>query len=206
MSEETTFPRRGRPRSEKARQAILTTARTLLVEQGLHAMTLDHVAREAGVAKTTIYRWWDSKELLALDVAFEEIDRARVSQPVDTGSLRRDMLARWKAMLRLFGEPPWSRVMTSLLAYAQLDAGFATIYRNRFFEPRREAARVSIRAAIARGELGEQTDIELALDLFFAPFWNRLLHGHAPLDEHYAGQVVDATIRALAPDEPGSRV
>ena len=92
--------------------------------------------------------------------------------------------------------------MTSLLAHAQLDAGFATIYRDRFFEPRREAARASIRAAIARGELGEQTDIELALDLFFGPFWNRLLHGHAPLDEHYACQVVDATIRALAPDEP----
>jgi AcrR family transcriptional regulator len=194
--------RRGRPRSEQAHQAILATARTLLIEQGLHAMTLDRVAREAHVAKTTIYRWWDSKELLALEAAFAEIDRSRVSQPVDTGSLRSDMLARWKTMLRFFGEPPWSRVMAGLLAHAQRDAAFATIYRERFFEPRREAARTSIRAAIARGELDGQTDIELALDLFFAPFWNRLLHGHAPLDDHYASQVVDATIRALAPDRP----
>src|SRR5690348_8901451 len=48
--------RRGRPRSEQAHQAILATARTLLIEQGLPAMTLDRVAREAHVAKTTIYR------------------------------------------------------------------------------------------------------------------------------------------------------
>jgi AcrR family transcriptional regulator len=165
-------------------------------------MTLDQVAREAGVAKTTIYRWWDSKELLALDAAFDEIDRAGVSRLVDTGSLRSDVLARWKIMLRFFAEPPWSRVMASLLAHAQLDAAFAALYRERFFEPRREAARASIRAAIQRGELGEKTDVELALDLFYAPFWNRLLHGHAPLDERYADQVVDATMRALAPDGP----
>jgi AcrR family transcriptional regulator len=205
VSEHAALRRRGRPRSEKAHHAILATARTLLVEEGLQAMTLDRIAREAHVAKTTIYRWWDSKELLALDAAFAEIDRARVSQPVDTGSLRGDMLARWETMLRFFAEPPWSRVMTSLLAHAQLDAAFAAIYRERFFDPRRDAARASVRAAIARGELGEQTDIELALDLFFAPFWNRLLHGHAPLNERYGRQVVDATIRALAPDRPAHR-
>ena len=60
-------PRRGRPRSEKAKQAILTAASELLLEQGLHAMSMDDVAERAGVSKATIYRWWASKELLALD-------------------------------------------------------------------------------------------------------------------------------------------
>jgi AcrR family transcriptional regulator len=168
-------------------------------------MTLDQVAREARVAKTTIYRWWDSKELLALDATFGEIDRAGLSRSVNTGSVRSDVLARWRIMLRFYGEPPWSGVMASLLAHAQLDAAFAAAYRERFFEPRREAARASILAAIKRGELGQKTDVELALDLFFAPFWNRLLHGHAPLNERYARQVVDATIRALAPGGPPHR-
>ena len=62
----------GRPRSEKAHQAILAAAMDLLFAQGLHAMSMDDVARRAGVSKATIYRWWPSKERLALDALATE--------------------------------------------------------------------------------------------------------------------------------------
>ncbi|HYM80736.1 MAG TPA: helix-turn-helix domain-containing protein, partial [Candidatus Limnocylindria bacterium] len=63
----TGTPRRGRPRSEKARHAILDAAAELLLRRGLGAVSMDAVAERAGVSKATIYRWWPSKEMLALD-------------------------------------------------------------------------------------------------------------------------------------------
>ncbi len=58
---------RGRPRSQEADRAILTAAVDLLAERGLAAMSIEEVAARAGVGKTTIYRRWPSKGLLALD-------------------------------------------------------------------------------------------------------------------------------------------
>ena len=88
-SEETAAtPGRGRPRSEKARNAILEAAAELLLLRGLGAMSMDAVAESAGVSKATIYRWWPSKEMLALDAL---VDWAAIRAPTrDTGSLGHD--------------------------------------------------------------------------------------------------------------------
>src|SRR6185437_13353096 len=76
---------RGRPRSQEADLAILTATVGLLAERGLAAMSIEEVAARAGVGKTTIYRRWPSKGLLALD-AF--VDSFREEQPLpDTGTL-----------------------------------------------------------------------------------------------------------------------
>ena len=78
MTPEATTPpqRRGRPRSEKAREAILAAAAELLLERGLGAVSMDAVAEQAGVSKATIYRWWPTKETLALDALYHEWDAA----------------------------------------------------------------------------------------------------------------------------------
>jgi len=64
--------RRGRPRSEKARLAILEAAAELLLARGLSAVSMDAVAERAGVSKATIYRWWHTKEALALDALYSQ--------------------------------------------------------------------------------------------------------------------------------------
>jgi AcrR family transcriptional regulator len=63
---------RGRPRSARAREAILGAAAALLLEHGLAAVSMDAVAARAGVSKATIYRWWPTKESLALDALYAE--------------------------------------------------------------------------------------------------------------------------------------
>src|SRR4051812_33496666 len=86
-----TAPRRGRPRRETARQAILQAAAELLVADGLDAVSMDAVADRAGVSKATIYRWWPTKETLALDALHDEWSGA--DPDPDTGTLRGDLLA-----------------------------------------------------------------------------------------------------------------
>jgi AcrR family transcriptional regulator len=192
-------PRRGRPRSEKAKQAILTAASELLLDRGLQAMSMDDVAERAGVSKATIYRWWGSKELLALDALAAAWAVPEPAAHRDTGSLRGDLLARLRPWLRQLNEERFGGVIAGLIAEAQTDPDFAKLYLEHFIHPRRDASRVLLARAIERGEIAPNTDLEVALDLLYGPIYHRLLHQHAPLTDRFVQEVVDSVIRALAP-------
>jgi AcrR family transcriptional regulator len=182
-------PRRGRPRSEKSRQAILGAAGELLLERGLGSISMDAVAERAGASKATIYRWWPSKEVLALDALYSEWEAGR-SETRDTGSLAGDLLALVGPWAHGLTEKPYGRVIAALLAKAQSDPQFAEAYRARFVEPRRDQARLVFVRAIERDEIRADTDIEAALDVLYGPLYHRMLHGHASLTDDFARTVV----------------
>ena len=188
--------RRGRPRSEKAHEAILEAAARLLLARGLAAVSMDEVAERAGVSKATIYRWWPTKETLALDALFRAW--ADTPTPRDTGSLRGDLLSIIRPWARLARSQPYGRVIAGLLTEAQTDPDFAREYRTRFVQPRRDQARAALRRAIERGEIPADTKIEVAVDLLYGPIYHRLLHGHAPLSDQFVRDVIDTTLRGIA--------
>jgi AcrR family transcriptional regulator len=196
-----TTRQRGRPRSEKARHAILEAAAELLLLHGLGAMSMDAVAEAAGVSKATIYRWWPSKEMLALDAL---LDWAAVRAPTrDTGSLRGDLLALVRPWVREIRRQPFGRVIAALVTEAQSDPQFAEAYRTHFVEPRREAMRAAFARAAERGEVPAKLDVEVAVDLIYGPLYHRLLHGHAPLTGRFAEDVVDMALGGIANPQPG---
>ena len=170
---------RGRPRSEKARRAILDAAAELMLAEGLEAVSMDEVAERAGVSKATIYRWWPTKQTLALDALYHQWDTAPPAAP-DTGSLRSDLLALIRPWIRRVRARSYGRVVAALIEKAQADPAFAAEYRARFVDPRREPARRAFQRAIERGEISPRTDVDLAIDLVYGPLYHRLLHGHAP--------------------------
>jgi AcrR family transcriptional regulator len=202
-------PPRGRPRSEKAHKAILDAAAELLLARGLSAVSMDAVAERAGVSKATIYRWWPTKETLALDALFTDWATVR-PHPRDTGSLRGDLLSLLRPWARLASSQPYGRVIAALLAEVQTDPAFAAEYRNRVVEPRRDQARAIFRRAIERAEISPDTKIEVALDLLYGPLYHRLLHGHAPLNDRFTQDVIDMALSGIQPAQdrpatPGSR-
>jgi AcrR family transcriptional regulator len=199
-------PRRGRPRSEKARLAILEAAGELLLARGLSAVSMDAVAERAGVSKATIYRWWPTKETLALDALYNQWAADRLPAR-DTGSLRGDLLSMLRPWVRLAASRPYGRVIAALVTEAQTDPAFGTEYRARFVEPRRDQGREVFQRAIERGEIPADIKIEVALDLLYGPIYHRLLHGHAPLNDRFVRDVVDTVLAGIKPDpavsEPG---
>jgi AcrR family transcriptional regulator len=189
---------RGRPRSQQAHRAILAAAGELLLARGLSAVTMDAVAERAGVSKATIYRWWPSKETLALDALYTEWATARPA-PRDTGSLRGDLLSLLRPWAKLAGSRPYGRVVAALLSEAHSDPVFANEYRHRVLQPRREQARAIVDRAIERGEIPANTKIDVALDLLFGALYHRLLHGHAPLNDRFVRDVVDMALNGIQP-------
>ena len=188
--------KRGRPRSEARKQAILDAAFVLLGEHGLGGTSMDAVAERAGVSKATIYRWWPSKELLALDALYAAWDVTGPA-PRDTGALRGDLLALVRPWVRQAGAGPSARILVGVLAAAHADPEFGAAYRARFVEPRRDQARAVLARARVRGELAAGVDVEVAIDMLWGPLYHRLLHGHGRLDDRFAKRVVDLVVAGV---------
>jgi AcrR family transcriptional regulator len=187
---------RGRPRSQEADRAILTATVELLAERGLAAMSIEEVAARAGVGKTTIYRRWPSKGLLALD-AF--VDSFRQEQPLpDTGTLRGDLLSALHAWVRAVTQTAMGPMLTGLIAEAQHDPELRGAWRDRVLEPLRMQHRIMLDRAVARGEIAASVDRDVVLDLFFGAAEHRLLLGHLPMTGEFIAEVVDTILTGVA--------
>jgi AcrR family transcriptional regulator len=166
-----------------------------VLEQGDVRVSMDAVAEHAGVSKATIYRWWPSKEMLVLDALQDWVAAGVVAR--DTGSLRGDLHALvlpWVGQIR---GRAFARVISALIAEAQLNPEFADAYQSHFINLRREPARTAMARAIARGDVSEDVDVEAAIDLVYGPIYHRLLHGHAPLTQRFATTVVDLAVAGI---------
>ena len=188
---------RGHPLDTSRDVAIRDAALDLLSEIGYDRLTMDAVAARAHASKATIYRWWPSKELLALDALFSDWAPA-AGAGYDTGSLAGDLLALTLPWARQLAAKPYGRVIAALITSAQSDPRFAEVYRARFLQPRRDLARVIFNRAIERGEIPADTDIEVALDLLYGPFYHRVLHGHAQLTDRFTRAIVEHVVTAVA--------
>jgi AcrR family transcriptional regulator len=189
-------PLRGRPRSEDSHGAILDAVLALLEGEGYRALTIESVARQAGVGKQTIYRWWKSKAELVLE-AYANHAASKLPLP-DKGSLRADL--EWffcSAFKRLtFISGP---TMRGLMADAVYDPEFLEILREVLIAKRRAALHQVLERGRVRGELSPDADLDVMIDLLFGALWYRLLVQHAKLDSRFARQLVASVLDGFTP-------
>jgi AcrR family transcriptional regulator len=186
--------RRGRPRSEQARQEILETAYKLLRDKGFNAVGSHEIAQAAGVSSATLYRWWKSKEEILFDACFEHM-RPILAIP-ETGSgltrLRRYILRASEFLVSEEGA-----VMARVLTGIHEDKRLPQMFLERYVNQRRQIQRAIIEDSIALGELQPTTDPELLIDMLSGPLFFRWLQGHAPLDKGFAKRIFDKVIPAF---------
>ncbi|WP_263366724.1 TetR/AcrR family transcriptional regulator [Edaphobacter bradus] len=185
---------RGRQRSEESKEAILTATLCLLKEKPLRDITIEEIARKAGVGKATIYKWWPSKAYVALDAFLRKMNRM-VPTP-DTGSAESDFREQLHSLITFFTSLT-GRVFGQFLAEGQSDKEFASLFRERFLKPRREAVGAIFDRGVKRGEIDRSLDRELVLDLIYGPAILRLMAGHAPLDREVAEAIISTLFRGL---------
>jgi AcrR family transcriptional regulator len=195
LAAETAPMRGGRPRSERAHQAILTAARQLLIEKGFADMRLEHVAARAGVGKATIYRRWPSKEALAQEL-LGELAAPHIAIAA-TGDTRDEMLAAVTNPMRAVTETDFGPVIRALLSEIASDPSIGDPFRATVVAARRAEITRVIERGIARGDLRADADPELATELLVGPVYFRLMFGGV-LDLAFAERVVDNVMRGYA--------
>ncbi len=185
--EQTKPMRGGRPRDDAAHEAILRAANEILEEKGIAGFAIETVAARAGVAKTTIYRWYPSKGALAI-AGFLAETAPKISYP-DSGSAMRDITDQLSRVASVYGGST-GRVLAAIIADGQRDPSTIQAFIDGYARPRREDAKSILRAGIARGELKADLDLEVAVDALYGPIYYRMLVPIGPID--------DAWIRSIA--------
>jgi AcrR family transcriptional regulator len=190
-------------RSQASRRAILAAALELVGEVGYAKLTIEGIAHAAGVGKQTIYRWWPSKGALLFDafltLAGDGEDDGEAPALPDTGELAADMKLVLRATVDELNEPRFDQPMRALHTEIVHDPALAADYVKRLDGPMRELKKNRLRAAQRAGQLAEDIDLDVAVDMLFGPILNRWLQRTGPLTAEYADQVVDTALRGLQP-------
>jgi AcrR family transcriptional regulator len=192
---ENPSPRRGRPRSEAARGSVLAAARALLAERGLAGVTVEGIAARAGVGKPTIYRHWPNAQAVAMD-AFLAGAEPGPGEPAGGAPL--PALRRQLAGIAAVFASPAGRSTAAMIAAAQNDSELAKVFRNRFIMKSRETGSALLQQAAEQGAVRADLDLEVALDMIYAPLYFRLLIGHGPLDREFTDALLDHALEGLS--------
>lgn len=184
----------GRPRSEQSRAAIIQATLDLLGKQSLRDISIEAIARRAKVGKATIYKWWQSKAHLILEAFLES--KYRYAPIPDTGSTREDLLQHIAALSR-FHQTRAGQALVHFLAEGQSDPDFQKDFWDCFLSVRRNTISAMLRRGIARGELRSDVEVDLMIDLIYAPMVYRQMIGLDALDKHAVESYVSVLLEGL---------
>ncbi|MGW2303455.1 TetR/AcrR family transcriptional regulator [Streptomyces sp. NPDC001809] len=190
--------RRGRPRSEGVERAVFDAV-VLLLGEGLPLaeLSIERIARTAGVGKATIYRRWAGKEELFVDL----LRSLEAPDPVLSGASVRDDLVVLLESLRERGVAKrTSGLLHNVFAQMQLYPKLWNVYHLTVIEPRRRLGLDTVRRGMEQGEIRADLDVEFVNDLLTGPLLLRtVLRPGASLEPGLAERVVDTVLEGLRP-------
>ncbi len=182
-----------RPRSEAARQAALDATLDLVVTHGVDGVTFDEVAARSGVAKTTLYRHFGSKQ--AMVVAAAGACSVEVPTP-DTGDLLTDLRTLFDKSKQEDEERRVPDIMPALLAASDRDADLHALLLA-MLEERRRPIRTVLQLAQLRGEIDRDLDLDMALTLLIGPFTQRRIVDRREITPEFSHAVLEQVVAGL---------
>lgn len=192
----------GRPRSEKARQAVIRSTLVLLERVGFNDLSIESVAARAGVGKATVYRWWPSKAELVIAAFVSAVeDELRFPSAGPVMESIHEQMRRWASIFR----SPLGQIVATVIGAGQSEPEILEAFRAHWVKPRRVEARKLLQKAMEQGEIHAGLDPDMVLDLFYGPLYLRLLLRHAPLDEQFVNTVFEFVSSALSEMSAGRR-
>ncbi|MBC8163537.1 MAG: TetR/AcrR family transcriptional regulator [Roseiflexaceae bacterium] len=189
--------RRGRPRSETAasHDTILEAVYELLQERSVRDVTMEAVAKLAGVGKPTLYKWWPTKAALAIAVLQKWLVN-NDSVPSLTGSAETVIRSAVHSLIALFNGF-FGKVIADLIAEGQSEPAVLQELYDRHIGQRRAETVAAVERGIAAGEFVADTDPDILIDTIFGAIYYRLLLRSAPLTEEFGEKVVDQVLSGV---------
>ena len=181
---------------ESVTAAITDAMFDQLAEVGYARMSMDAVARRAGVGKAAVYRRWPSKQAMLIDLVGTAMRRNLPEVP-DAGSLAGDVRGFLDVIVAQVADSRTRRIALDVLVETTRTPELAAALHDVVAEPRRTAAAAVLTRAIDRGELPVDLDRELGLDLLIAPLLVRLLMVAEPVDDAYLTRLTTVIVAGL---------
>lgn len=186
----------GRPPGDAAvsHAAIMDAVYELLKKKSARELTMESVARQAGVGKPTLYKWWPSKAALIMAMFHERLAGTVESPKESTAeeAIRTKMRRLIKEFNGLFG-----KVVADLIAEGQADHSILEDFYERHVNQRRVSTVQVIERGKTNGEFSTEVDAELLADAIFGPVYYRLLLRFAPLTQEYGDKLIDQALLGI---------
>jgi len=184
----------GRPRSEESRRAILDATRRLLTHMPISKISIEAIAKKAGVGKTTIYRWWPNKQAVVMEAVFSQPGfqnfMPQSAVPMDGIKAQIEKLCR-----QLAGKN--GRIVAEIIGECQGDIETLKALVKNFFQDRYNSLAYYLQKGKHEGSLRENIDLEVAIDVILGPVIFRLMSGQN-IDEAFTRKITDMVQHALA--------
>lgn len=186
----------GRPRSEKARRAVLKSTLELLEKNGFNDLSIEAVASRAGVGKATVYRWWSNKAELVIAAFVSTVEEElRFPRGATVMESIHQQMKRWAEIFH----SPLGQIIAAVIGAGQSEPEMLEAFRNFWVEPRRIEARQLLRKAIKHGDIVPGIKPDEVLDFLYGPLYLRLMLRHAPLDKDFADMTFRVVSKGLLP-------
>lgn len=175
--------------------AIRNAVMNELAEVGYGRLSIEAVARRAGVGKTAIYRRWSNKLEMVLEIVSDVAGRS-VPMP-DTGSFAGDLELLMMIVSRALQHRIASQIIPDLMAEAARNPQIAETLQKALRTHQKAVGEKLVGQAVTRGELPTDTDPEVAVDLMLGPLYWRLAVSRTALPDDYLEKLSTAVIAAL---------
>jgi AcrR family transcriptional regulator len=166
-----------------------------LAEVGYGRLSIEAVARRAGVGKTAVYRRWGNKLEMVLEIVSDVAGRS-VPLP-DTGSFAGDLELLMMIVSRALRHRIASQIIPDLMAEASRNPQIAETLQSALRTHQQAVGDKLVGQAIARGELPADTDPQLVVDLILGPLYWRLAVSRNPISDEYLEKLTTAITGAL---------
>ncbi|MEU8852941.1 TetR/AcrR family transcriptional regulator [Streptomyces sp. NPDC048564] len=193
-------------RSEKSRRAIYDAALALVGEVGYPRTTIEGIAARAGVGKQTIYRWWSSKADVLLEAFLDLSEQAsRDAGPEyefaipDTGDLAADLKAVLRLTVDQLKDPGFEIPSRALAAEGVVNEELGRVFVAKLLAPSLQLYVDRVRAAQEAGQVRQDVDPRIALELWVSPLAQRWLQYTGPITYEYTDTLVDYALHGIAP-------
>ena len=186
--------RKGRPPSEMAAShaVIMDAVYALLQVKSVRDLTMEAVAKRAGVGKSTLYKWWPTKATLVLAMLCERMAPKLEKPTVLTAE--ESLRFRARSLIKAFNGP-FGRIVAGLIAEGQSEPSVLKEFFDRWVSPRRNATIADLQRGKDAGELSSDTESELLNDAIFGAIHYRMLLSSGPLTRRFGEDLVEQVMR-----------
>jgi len=185
----------GRPRSEQARQAITDATNKLLLHMSVRDISIEAIAKKAGVGKTTIYRWWPNKVAIILEAISGPMNV--LPAPV-SGENAKDLLVKQIERFGRLSRGRGGKVIAEVFAEAQGNADMLSMFYQNFMLQHEEIMANIIDQGKISGEFRNDLDTVMAVDMIYGAIFYRLMSNSAPMEQGFIDALVMDTLRTFS--------